>query len=167
VVLVKLKVILTRLYENVISKFRNIEDWSEEIQCNIKVKQECHLFPTIFGIYIDELEECLEDASCVGPMLIGIVIILLLYDGNIVLLEMSHYSIGNQLRILQDFYSKKGVTINTYKTKIMIIKSKNITYDTFIYDDNLGGNSSIQIIGINIHHKFNWNYSIENRINGG
>jgi hypothetical protein len=28
-----------RIYEKVISKFRNIEGWSEEINCNIGVKQ--------------------------------------------------------------------------------------------------------------------------------
>ena len=27
-------------------------------------------------------------------------------------------------------------TINTDKTKVMIIKSNNITYDTFIYENN-------------------------------
>ena len=54
------------------------------------------------------------------------------------------------------------------KTKIMIIKSKKGTYANFIYDNrNLEEANSYKYVGINIHHKINWNYSIEKRINGG
>ena len=49
-----------RMYEKVIAKFKNTEGWSKEINCNIRVKQGCPLSPTLFGIYIDKLEECLE-----------------------------------------------------------------------------------------------------------
>jgi hypothetical protein len=59
-------------------------------------------------------------------------------------------------------------TINTDKTKVIIIKSNNITYDTFAYDNNnLDEVNSYKYIGIDIHHKLNWNYSIEKRIIGG
>jgi hypothetical protein len=41
-----------------------------------------------------------------------------------------------------------GMTVNTYKTKVMIIKSSKITYDTFIYDNcwitERGGESVIE-----------------------
>ena len=60
------------MYENVIVKFKNIEGWSKEINCNIGVKQGCSLSPTLFGIYIDKLEDCLEKTGCVGPTLTGI-----------------------------------------------------------------------------------------------
>jgi len=48
-------VVAVRLYENVIAKFRNIEGWSEEINCNIGFKQGCLLSPTLFRTYIDKL----------------------------------------------------------------------------------------------------------------
>ena len=61
-----------------------------------------------------------------------------------------------------------GMTINTDKTKVMIIKSNKITYDTFVYEDNdLEEPTSYKYLGIDIHHKLNWNYNIEKRINGG
>ena len=60
-----------------------------------------------------------------------------------------------------------GMTINTDKTKVMIIKSKD-TYTNFVYDNNnLEEVSSYKYLGIDIHHNLNWNYSIEKRINGG
>ena len=61
-----------------------------------------------------------------------------------------------------------GMTINTDKTKIMITKSKKDTYANFFYDNrNLEKVTSYKYLGIDIHHKLNWNYSIEKMINGG
>jgi hypothetical protein len=87
----KLRVVAIRLYEKVIAKFRNIEGWLEEINCNIGVNQGCSLSPTLFDIYINKLEDCLEDARCVGPTLVSIVILLLLYVDDIVLTTKSPY----------------------------------------------------------------------------
>ena len=60
------------------------------------------------------------------------------------------------------------MTMNTDKTKVMIIKSKRIIDDTFVYDNNsLEEVPSYKYLEINIHHKLNWNYSVEKGINGG
>jgi hypothetical protein len=123
------------------------------------------LSPTLFGIYIDKLEECLEKVGCVGPTLNGIVINLIFYADDIVLMERSPHDLENQLRILKDFFSNMGMTVNTDKTKAMIIKSNKIPYDTFVYDNNkLEEVTSYKYLGIDIHHKLNWKYSIEKRI---
>ena len=61
-----------------------------------------------------------------------------------------------------------GMTINTDKTKVMIIKSNKISYDTFLYENNnLGEVISYKYLGIDIHDKLNWNYSIEKMITRG
>ena len=62
------------LYENIIAKFRNTQGWSEDIKCNIEVKQACPLSPTLFDIYIDKLESCFETTIYVDTTLAGIVI---------------------------------------------------------------------------------------------
>ena len=78
------------------------------------------------------------------------------------------YDLDKKLRILKYFFSNMGMTINTNKTKIMIIKSKKDTYTNFIYDNrNIEKVTSYKYLRIDIHHKLNWNYSIEKRINGG
>jgi hypothetical protein len=60
------------------------------------------------------------------------------------------------------------MTVNTDKTKVMIIKSNKITYDTFVYDNNILEEEPLyKYHGINICHKLNWNYNIEKMINGG
>ena len=153
----KLRDNVTRLYENAIPKLKTTEGWSEEITWNIIFKQGFPLFPTLFGIYIDNLlEDRLEDTRCDGPRLIGMVITLLLYDGDIILLARSHDDLNKQLRILQYYCSNMGMICNTNKTKLMIIKSKNMNYDNFIYDHNdLEKISSYKYLGIDIHCHLN------------
>jgi hypothetical protein len=61
-----------------------------------------------------------------------------------------------------------GMTTNIDKTKVMNIKSNKMYYDTFVYDkNNLEEMTSYKYLGIDIHLKLNWNYSIEKRIIGG
>jgi hypothetical protein len=61
-----------------------------------------------------------------------------------------------------------GMTVNTDKTKVMILKSNNITYNTFIHgNNNLKEVTSYKYLGIDIQHNLNWNYSIEKMIIGG
>jgi hypothetical protein len=152
------------LLQNQVCKTR----MSKETNFNIGVKQGCPLSPTLFGIYIDKLEEFLEKSGCVGPTLTGIVINLLLYANDIVLMARSPHDIENQLRILQEFFYNMSMTVNTNKTKVMIINSNKIPYDTFVYDKKkLEEVTSYKYLGIDIHHKLNWNYSFEKRIIGG
>ena len=91
--------------------------------------------PTIFGIYIDNIERCLEEGVYVDRILVGIVIILLLCADDIVLMAMSPYDLDKQLIILKYFCSNMGMTVNTNNTKIKIIKSKKDTYINFIYEN--------------------------------
>jgi len=164
----ELRVAAIRLYENVISKLKRNERWLKDIECNIGVKQGWCLFPTLFGIYINKLEGYLEEAGCVGTILVGIVIILLLYVDDIVLLTRFPSDLDKQLRFLKDFCFTMGITVNTDRTKFMIMKSKKETYANFMYgNSNLEEVPYYRYLGIDIHHKLNWNYSIEKRINGG
>ena len=60
------------------------------------------------------------------------------------------------------------MNINTNKTKFMVIKSNKGTYDNFAYDNRiLEEVTSYKYLQIDFHHKFNYNYNIEKRINGG
>ena len=148
-----LRASIVRLYENAISKFKRNEGWLKDIKCNIGVKQGCPLSPTIFGFYINKLEGCLEEAGCAGTILVGIVIILLLYADDSVLLARCPFILDKKLRILKDFCSTMGMTVNIDKTKIMTIKFKD-TYANFVYNNsNLEEVSSYKYLGIDIHHK--------------
>ena len=58
-------------------------------------------------------------------MILDIIVnILLLYADDIILLARCPSDLDKQLILLKDFCSTMGMTVNTDKTKIMIIKSK-------------------------------------------
>jgi hypothetical protein len=83
-------------------------------------------------------------------------------------MEMSPRDLENKLRILKDSFFNMGRMVNTNKTKVMIIKSNNITYETSVYENkNLEEVTSYTYLGIDIRHKLKWNYRIEKRIIGG
>ena len=107
-----------RLYENFIAKLKTNEGWSKDIKYNIGVKQGFPLSPTIFGFYIDKLEGCLEEAGSAGTILVGIVIILLLYADDNVLMARCSSDLDKKLRLLKDFCSNMGMTVNTEKQKL-------------------------------------------------
>jgi hypothetical protein len=82
------------------------------------------------------LEGFLEEACCINKTLLGIIIILLFYANDIVLMEMYPPDLDIQLKILKDLCSSIGMIVNKNKIKVMIIKSKKITYSNFVYDNN-------------------------------
>ena len=59
--------------------------------------------------------------------------ILLLYADDIVLLERCPSDLDKQLNLLKDFCSTMGMTVNTDKTKVMIIKSKKAKFILILY----------------------------------
>lgn len=60
-ILVTLLTSITRLYESVLSRLRMVHGMYDFIRSTIGVKQGCPLSPTLFGIYIDELEAFLHE----------------------------------------------------------------------------------------------------------
>ena len=69
---------------------------------------------------------------------------------------------NKKLIILKYFFSNMGMTVNmgmslnTNKIQIIIIKSKKDTYANFIYDNrNIEEVNSYKYLGIDIHHKLN------------
>ena len=63
--------------------------------------------------------------------------------------------LDKKLRLIKDLCSTIDMTVNTDKTKVMIIKSKE-TYANFMYDNNnLEEVYSDKYLGIYIHHKLN------------
>jgi hypothetical protein len=82
------------------------------------------------------LEGCLEETGSAILTLAGIFIILFLYIDDIVILVRSPYDIEKKLKILKDFLSSMVMTSNNNKMRVIIIKSKNITYTNFLYENN-------------------------------
>jgi hypothetical protein len=78
---------------------------SDEVISNIGVKQGCHLSPTLFGLYVNELETYLDKIDGDSPCLFNTVVVILLYVDDVVLLSRSSASLQRLLnKKLCDFY---------------------------------------------------------------
>lgn len=87
---------------------------------------------------------------------VGIVIILLLYVDDIILMSRCSSYLNKELRILKDLYTNMGMSVNTDKTKVMIIKSMRVNYANFVFgNSNLEEMTSYKYLRIEIHHKLN------------
>jgi hypothetical protein len=85
----RLRSVVHRLYEEVKVKIRTSFGISESFRSDIGVKHGCSLSPTLFGLYIDKLEEWLNLQEDDGVLLGEFVIRLLLYADDVILIVKS------------------------------------------------------------------------------
>ena len=86
-----------KLYEQVLCKLRMKDGFSESFVSNMGVKQGCPLSPTLFGLYIDELEEVITKQSTReevdGPSIGTYTLPILLYADDVILMTHSYKGI--------------------------------------------------------------------------
>ena len=84
-----LRAVVHRLYEEVTVKIKTSTGISECFRSDIRVKQGCPLSPTLFGLYVNRLEEWLNVQDGDGAHLGEFVIRLLLYADDLILIAKS------------------------------------------------------------------------------
>jgi len=100
-------------------------------QATVGLKQGCPASPTLFGMYIDDFEEAVLAAAQRGerlelPSLAGSnsVVPPLLYADDMALLATSAAGLRRQLALLQQYCQQWGLTVNTVKTKLMLLSGE-------------------------------------------
>ena len=116
------------LYADVPMSVRTAAGLSPCFQCRVGVKQGCPLSPTLFGLYIDDLEAAVLEAAQRGeqldlPSLLGSdsPVPPLMYADDLALLATSAAGLQRQLNLLQRYCQQWGLTVNTVKTKAMLL----------------------------------------------
>jgi hypothetical protein len=82
------------------------------------------LSPTLFGLYIDKLEEWLNLQEVDGALLGDFVIRLLLYADDLILIVKSAPGLQEHLISLEHFCSTVGMQVNTRNTKVVVFSSE-------------------------------------------
>ena len=99
------------------------------------VKQGCPMSPTLFGLYIDQLETHLQHHVQDAPDLQGQKVSMLLYVDDIVLLSKSPAGLQHLLHVLQLFCGDKLLSVNMSKTQVVIFNDFRHSHsDSFLYD---------------------------------
>ena len=88
---------------------------------NQGVKQGCILSPTLFNIFLSDLQHITEKAEC-EPVQITDDLNLgcLIWADDLLLLSKSEAGLKNMLSALNSYTEKNGMTLNVKKTKVMI-----------------------------------------------
>jgi len=100
------------------------------------VKQGCPLSATLFGLFVDGLEQHLMDT--VGhdaPSLSGVLIPLLLYADDLIIMSMTAAGLQRQLDALQQFCHQRQLSVNLAKTKGVTFGSK-AACRAFVFNNN-------------------------------
>ena len=157
-----------KLYEQVRCKLRTCAELVGDFESNIGVKQGCPLSPTLFGLFIDALEEYLAGLadSVDGPMLGGYVVLLLLYADDVVLMAYEEKGLHLLLQRLAAFCEDSGLEVNVAKTKILLVKTfqpKHIP--SFLFKGKQIENvSSFKYLGIDVPSDHKWGKAVERRL---
>ena len=101
--------------------------YTEDFHCTMGVKQGCPLSPTLFGVYLDDLEPHLLlsalsstfDLPTVGPRLIPP----LMYADDVALLATSVSGLQAQLSSVREYGIKWGLNVNVSKTKTVVFST--------------------------------------------
>lgn len=111
-----LRAVVHRLYEEVKVKIRTSSRISENFRSSIGVKQGCLLSPTLFGLYINKLEEWLNSQGGDGIQLGKFVIKFLLYGDDLILSAKSALGLQEHLLSLEHFCRRARMQVNIRKT---------------------------------------------------
>ncbi len=113
------------LYAHDSAAVRNSEGISEICDCLMGVKQGCPLSATLFGLFVDGLEQHFMDT--VGHdaySLSGILIPLLLYADDLIIMFMTTAGLQRQLDVLQQFVIKDNSLSIWPKQKWLLLDQK-------------------------------------------
>ena len=109
-------------YCNVAECVKTNEGLSDQFASHIGVKQGCPLSPTLFGLFIDEVDNAIREhmdqrtSIRVG----GNRTPLLLYADDIVLLGSSEWELQRLMDGFKSFCLRQGLTVNISKTKVVV-----------------------------------------------
>jgi hypothetical protein len=112
------------LYHNVQMCVKGDSHYSIQFTSQIGVKQGCPLSPTLFGLYIDDLETIIvERANGLDlPALGDSPLPPLLYADDLALVSSTYRGLQKQLDLLEDYATDWGLTLNTAKTVVVVFQ---------------------------------------------
>ena len=131
------------------------------------VKQSCPLSATLFGLYIDELEELTtkytESKEIEGPTIGMCTLLILLYADGVIMMTHSCASMNKLLKLFTAFCDKNEMTVNVTKIKMMICSRG--TKESFTYNgQSIETVTNFKYLGIEIPSTYKWSKCMDRRL---
>ena len=121
------------------------------------VKQGCPLSPTLFGLYLDDLEDAMRAKQHLldAPSLDGLRLLALLYADDLALVSTSMAGLQAQLDVLHEYARRWGLIVNVDKTKAVIFRAVSIpvcSNPPLMYDgESIDFVESFKYLGVDMH----------------
>lgn len=145
-------------YADVRECVKTSEGLTESFPSGLGVKQGCPLSPTLFGMYIDAVEDfILVNVNNGGTVKIGgWSVPLLLYADDIVLLASSQSELQQLMDILADFCDQAELTINLSKTEVLVFSRSRvgIKADVFYRQTKVTQSTKYKYLGVNFTARY-------------
>ena len=157
------------MYEEVKVKIRTSTGIYESFRSDTGVKQGFPLSPTLFGLYIDKLEEWLNSQGGDGIYMGKFVIRLLLYADDLILIAKLALGLQEHLLSLEHFCRSVGMQVNISKMKLVVFskKRKHNQHKVYFEGNILEEVVDYKYLGINFNKNLSWNGCRKKRTLGG
>ena len=112
------------IYEKALSCVRMNDEFTDMFECPRGLRQGCVLSPTLFSVIVNELATEVSENGKHGVQLLPrfIELFILLFADGLALLSCSPTGLQTQLDCLQRVCLDLGLTVNTDKSKVMVLK---------------------------------------------
>ena len=112
---------LVNIYSNDIACIKISDSITPSFIANQGVKQGCILSPTLFNIFLSDLQPITETEAC-DPieLTVGNKLGCLIWADDLLLMSKSKGGLDNMLSNLKSYTEKNGMTLNVKKNKVMI-----------------------------------------------
>ena len=151
------------LYSHDSAAVRNQEGISDIFDCLMGVKQGCPLSATLFGLFVDGLEQHLMDTLGHDvPSLSGLLVPLLLYADDLTIMSTTPAGLQRHINALQLFCEQRQlmITVNLTKTKVVTFGSR-ARCQTFTFNGNeVERVQSYKYLGFEFHATKNLSHGV-------
>ncbi|XP_028982325.1 uncharacterized protein LOC114841493 [Diachasma alloeum] len=115
--------VVKNLYDRATIRIRTSEGYTEDFNVSEGVLRGEKMSPLLFNLYLADIENFFRVKGARGVDIDGRKdVILLLYADDLIILAFSSIDLKLKLRILEEYCSDNGLTINIGKTKVMIFR---------------------------------------------
>ena len=141
---------LVNMYSNDVACIKIGDSITPSFVANQGVKQGCILSPTLFNIFLSDIQSVLETSNC-QPVQINENVNMgcLIWADDILLMSKSEEGLKNMLLALGKYSEENGMTINTKKTQTMIFNKggRHIRRNFLVGHDRLESTREYKYLG--------------------
>lgn len=128
--------LIQSMYNQIYTRVKRQNVISKQFKCLRGTRQGCNLSPTLFKIYLNDLQDIFNAAECDPVQIDRASVGCLMYADDVVILSESAAGLQRSLDKLNVYCKKWQLKLNLQKTKTMVFNCRKSCY-TFLFDNKI------------------------------